>query len=184
MAEFEVRRVLDIKAELGEAPLWSVEEQALFWVDIHKQTFNRFDPTHGENRAWRLPATPGCFAFRGGRSALIATDAGYYDFACESGALELVLSAPFDAAGARFNDGKTDRQGRFWAGTISVPRVIKGANHFFRFENGVAVKALDGVSVANGLAFSPDGRIMYRAESMERTIYALDYDPETGAVSN
>jgi sugar lactone lactonase YvrE len=186
MADFAVKRVLDIKAGLGEGVLWSVEEQALFWVDIHKKTLNRFDPADGSNHAWTLPATPGCFAFRDGRGAVIATDRGYYDLDFASGAIEFLLAPPFDPEAFRFNDGKTDRQGRFWVGTVSAKHFEegRGQGHYFRYENGVSVEGLAGVTIANGTAFSPDGRTMYRAESMARTIYALDYDPVSGVASN
>jgi sugar lactone lactonase YvrE len=94
MAAFEVRSVLAIKAELGEAAMWSVEEQALFWVDILKATFNRFDPISGSNQVLALPAKPGCFALRDG-GAVIATAKGYYDLDFRSGALAFLLDAPF-----------------------------------------------------------------------------------------
>jgi len=184
MAEFEVRRVLDIKAELGEGVLWSVEEQALFWVDIDGKTLNRFDPASGANHAWSLPATPGSFAFRDGRGAVIATDAGYYDLDFASGAIEFLLGPPFDATLYRFNDGKTDRQGRFWTGTVPRHDLTQKGGGYFRYDRGAVVEGISGITIANGTAFSPDGRIMYRAESLARTIYALDYDPATGAPSN
>lgn len=184
MADFEVKRVLDIKAGLGEGALWSVDEQALFWVDIHKKTLNRFDPADRSNHAWTLPATPGCFAFREGRGAVVATDRGYYDLDFVSGVMELLLAPPFDPAIFRFNDGKTDRQGRFWVGTVLANKFEEGLGHYFRYENGTAVEGLSGITVANGTAFSPDGRTMYRAESMARRIYALDYDPDVGVATN
>jgi sugar lactone lactonase YvrE len=186
MADFEVKRVLDIKAGLGEGVLWSVEEQALFWVDLHKKTMNRFDPADGSNQVWALPAMPGCFAFREGRGAVIATSRGYYDLDFATGAIEFLLAPPFDRKVFRFNDGKTDRQGRFWVGTVFVANFEegRGQGHYFRYENGVAVDGLAGITVANGTAFSPDGRTMYHAESMSRTIFALDYDPDTGIASN
>jgi sugar lactone lactonase YvrE len=184
MADFEVKRVLDIKAGLGEGALWSVEEQALFWVDIHKKTLNRFDPAAGSNHAWTLPATPGCFAFRDGGGVIVATDRGYYGLDFASGAVDFLLAPPFDPAIFRFNDGKTDRQGRFWVGTVMAHRFDDASGRYFRYENGVAVEGISGITVANGTAFSPDGRTMYRAESMQRTIYALDYDPATGVASN
>jgi sugar lactone lactonase YvrE len=184
MATFEVRHVLDIKAELGEGPLWSVEEQALFWVDIHKQTFNRFDPAAGTNRAWPLPAHPGCFTFREGGGAIVATERGYYDLDFATGTTRLLLDAPFDKAKFRFNDGKADRQGRFWVGTVFKNEMLHGEGHYYRYVDGVATAGFPGVTVANGTAFSPDGRTLYHSESLSRVIYALDYDPDTGIASN
>jgi len=183
MAGFEVRHVLDIKAGLGEAPLWSVEQQALYWVDIEGKTLNRFDPASGANRAWPLPAIPGCFNFREG-GLILAANLGYYDFDFASEKFELILEAPFDPKVFRFNDGKADRQGRLWAGTI--PFAFKGEPEgtFYRYENGVATPGIPGIMVPNGVAFSPDGTVMYRSESMQRIIYRYDYDIETGTPSN
>jgi sugar lactone lactonase YvrE len=182
MAEFEVRRVLSINAGLGEGALWSVEEQALFWVDIYKSTFNRFNPLSGLNKAWLLPSSPGSFAFREG-GAIIAAN-GYLDLDFANGKISPLAPAPFDQAIFRFNDGKADRQGRFWAGNILQEYGGPERGRYFRYEKDApALSALD-ISVANGTAFSPDGRTMYRAETIERKIFALDYDIETGTPSN
>ena len=185
MADYEVRHVLDVKAGLGEAPLWSLEQQALFWVDIHRNSFNRFDPVSGSNRSWSLPAAPGCFAFRVGGGAVIATDRGYYDFAFATGAIELIRDAPFDPEQFRFNDGKADRQGRFWAGSIqkNFDPEATGQATYYRYEAGAVIPGIFGITVPNGTAFSPDGRTMYHSESMQRVIYSLDYDPDTGVAS-
>jgi sugar lactone lactonase YvrE len=186
MTNFQVNRVLDIKAGLGEGVLWSVEEQALFWLDGHIPTLNRFDPKSGKNSAWPLPAHPGCFAFHNKSGAIVATRAGYYNLDFASGALELLTPPPFDAEIFRFNDGKTDRQGRFWVGTVynKNPLEHTGGGAYFRYENGVAIEGFGGIAIANGTAFSPDGRTMYVADTMTRTIYAFEYDPKTGAASN
>jgi sugar lactone lactonase YvrE len=184
MSVYQVQRVLDIKAELGEGALWSVEEQALFWVDIHGKTINRFDPVSRVNRVFAAPGIPGSLAFRANRGVIIATDQGLFDLDLETGETKLLLAAPFDNAEYRFNDGKTDRQGRFWVGTVLIHRFEANANSYYRFEAGLAIKAIDPITVSNGTAFSPDGRTLYRAESMERVIYAMDYDPDCGIASN
>jgi sugar lactone lactonase YvrE len=183
VAEFDVRRVLGISAGLGEGALWSVEEQALFWVDIYKSTFNRFDPVSGSNHAWSLPSPPGSFAFRDG-GAIIAATNGYLDIDFATGAIKLSAPAPYDPAMFRFNDGKADRQGRFWAGTILQDYGGPERGRYFRYEKGAITASPFDISVANGTAFSPDGRTMYRAETIERKIFVLDYDTETGAPSN
>jgi sugar lactone lactonase YvrE len=185
VAEFEVRHVLDVKATLGEAPAWSIEQGALFWVDIEKQTINRFDPARGTNRVWPIGAIPGCFAFRKG-GAVIATNRGYYDFDFATGALARICDAPFDPDVFRFNDGKVDRQGRFWVGSIPFAFKIDGPGEgtFYCYEAGRVRPGIEGIKVPNGTAFSPDGTTMYRAESMDRYILAYDYDPASGTPSN
>jgi sugar lactone lactonase YvrE len=185
MASFDVRHVLDIKAGLGEGPLWSNEREALFWVDQRGETLNRFDPESGTNQSWAVPSRPGCFTFCDG-GVLVAAERGYYRFDFSSEAFELVREPPFDPAVFRFNDGKADRQGRFWAGSILIKHKTEGEPEcaYYRYDAGTVMAGITGISVPNGTAFSPDGKTMYRAESMQSTLHAFDYDPSTGTPSN
>jgi sugar lactone lactonase YvrE len=184
MPDYEVRHVLDIKAGLGEGPLWSVEQQALVWLDIHGETINWFDPVTGTNQPFKVPAKPGCLALREG-GAFIASTGGILDFDFATGQFEHKVAAPF-GENYRFNDGKPDRQGRFWAGSMKemhgADSAYKGT--YYRYEKGELFAGLPGITVPNGTAFSPDGKTMYRAESMERVIYAYDYDIVAGMPSN
>jgi sugar lactone lactonase YvrE len=185
-AMFDVRHVLDVKASLGEAPLWSQEQAALIWLDIRGDTLNRFDPASGTNRAWPLPVThPGAFTFCTGGVA-IATNRGFFRFDFASEKFELICDAPLDPDVFRFNDGKADRQGRFWIGSmlIDFKHEGEGEGTYFRYEAGQWIPGIAGIKVPNGTAFSPDGTQMYRAESMSRQILVYDYDPETGSPSN
>ena len=187
MATNDVRRVLDIKAQLGESPSWSVEDQALFWVDIHKRTINRFDPAAQSNHTWSLPVMPGSFALRENNGAVIAGQDGMYDIDFANGAVKRLVAAPFDAATHRFNDGKPDRQGRFWAGSLplkmTVEEKMENASALYRYDGVSLEPGIDPITAANGTAFSPDGCTMYRAESLDGKILALDYDPNTGTAS-
>jgi sugar lactone lactonase YvrE len=186
--EFKIRHVLDIKAELGEAPCWSVDQQALFWVDIELKTLNRFDPATGRNDSWPVPATPGCFNFREGGGAVLATNEGFFDFDFATSRFEKICDAPFDPAGWRFNDGKADRQGRLWAGSMKLAFKIDGPPEgtFYRYEAGKVVAGIAGVMVPNGTAFSPDGKTMYRSDwrAEGKVVLQYDYDTVTGTPSN
>ncbi len=186
MAGFDVRQVLDIKAMLGEAPLWSVEHEALFWLDMRGATLNRFDPVSGKNRVWPLPVHhPGSFTFCPGGLALV-TNQGVFRFDFASETFEHIGDVPLDPAVFRFNDGKADRQGRFWIGSMLLDFKQEGAGQgtYYRYEAGQWTPFIEGIRVPNGTAFSPDGTVMYRAESMDRVIIASDYDPATGTPSN
>ena len=186
MAAFDVRHVLDIKALLGECPLWSEEQQALIWLDIRSNTLNRFDPLSGKNRAWPLPVHhPGSFTLCAGAVA-IATCEGLYRFDFAQERYERIFDVPIDATRFRFNDGKADRQGRFWIGSMSnkFRPDMPGEGTYYRFEAGHWSAVIPGIKVPNGTAFSPDGTRMYRAESMDRVIFVYDYDPATGTPSN
>jgi sugar lactone lactonase YvrE len=188
MVQFKVEHVLDIKAELAESPSWSVEEQALYWVDIESKSFNRFDPGTGRNDSWPVPATPGCFNFREGGGAVLATNDGFFDFDFATGRFEKICDAPFDPAEFRFNDGKADRQGRLWAGSIRLAFKIDGPPEgtFYRYEAGKVTPVIPDVMVPNGTAFSPDGKTMYRSDWRPegRIVLQYDYDVATGAPSN
>lgn len=181
-----VQRVLDVKAGLGEAPIWSVNHRALFWVDIDKSTINRFTPASGENRVWMMPATPGCFALCDENAAVVAARDGFYHINFLSGEISKLCPAPFNAKTHRFNDGKTDRQGRFWVSSFLVDYMTSRVDDqgiVYRFDGAKIDAGIVPVTVPNGIAFSPDGKTLYRNESLRRLIYAHDYDPRTGTVS-
>jgi sugar lactone lactonase YvrE len=187
MAAFEIRHVLDYKAELGEAPCWSIEEQALYWVDIEGKALNRFDPATGQNESWPVPAMPGCFNFRAG-GVVIACNEGFFDFDFATRAFDKICDAPFDPAQFRFNDGKADRQGRLLVGSIRFAFRMDGPpeGSFYRYEAGRVEPVIPDVMVPNGTAFSPDGRTMYRSDWRPegRIVLQYDYDVVTGTPSN
>lgn len=186
MSRFEVRHVLDVKAMLGECPVWSLEQQALIWLNAREGVFNRFDPVSGRNDAWRLPdGHAGAFTLCAG-GAGIATSTGFirFDFARET--FERIGDVPLDPAVLRFNDGKADRQGRFWIGTMAPGFAPDqpGVGTYFRYEARVWTPMIEGIKIPNGTAFSPDGTVMYRAETLDRTVFAYDLDTASGTVSN
>ncbi|RYH02955.1 MAG: SMP-30/gluconolactonase/LRE family protein [Alphaproteobacteria bacterium] len=187
LAEYQARCVLAAKAELGECPLWSVEEQCLYWIDIYGKTFNRFDPATGQNRAWDMPANPGSFVLREEGGVVIAMRDGIYSFDCGDEPPVKLMNAPYDPGEIRFNDGRTDRQGRYWVG--SMPLGIEEENAgvvgaFYSYDGSTLIKRITPVHHANGTAFSLDSRTMYRSETTDRKIFAYDYDAAAGTVSN
>ena len=186
MSQFEVRHVLDVKAMLGECPLWSQEQQALIWLNPRGGTLNRFDPVTGGNVVWQLPVDhPGAFTLgAGGAGIATATGFFYFDFASEK--FERLGDVPIDPEVLRFNDGKQDRQGRFWIGTMAPGFAPDqpGVGTYYRYEAGVWTPAIHGIKIPNGTAFSPDGKVMYRAETLERTVFAYDIDTASGSPSN
>jgi sugar lactone lactonase YvrE len=176
--------VLDARASLGECPVWSVADQALFWVDINAPTLNRFDPASGTNTAWPMPASIGCFALRmrGGFVAALRDGIWFVD---RDGRLERrVADAPYDPAHHRFNDGRADAQGRFWAGSMNERRDANSAT-LYRLDTDLKLSpVITDIMISNGLAFSPDGRTLYHADTPARTVWAYDLDAATAAISN
>jgi sugar lactone lactonase YvrE len=175
--------VLDVRASLGECPLWSAAEGALYWVDINAPSLNRFDPATGRNVAMPMPAAIGSYALRAGGGFVVALRNGIW-LADASGNLERnVAAAPYDTTRYRFNDGRCDRQGRFVVGSMNERRDTDGAA-LYRLDADFRLARLFGaITISNGLAWSPDGRTMYHADTPARTVRAYDYDAASGTPS-
>ena len=174
------RCVLDIRASLGECPLWSVAEQVLYWVDINAPSLNRFDPATGRNTAMPMPESIGCFALRRDGGFVVALRGGFWLAAPDGTLTRKVAGAPYDPAHHRFNDGRCDPQGRFLAGYMNETRDTKTAALVRLDPDFTLTPVLDGMTISNGLAFSPDGRTMYHADTPTQTIRAYDYDAVSG----
>jgi len=176
--------VLEANASLGECPVWSVDEQALFWVDINAPSLNRFDPLTGRNTAWTMPASIGCFALRQSGGFIAALRNGFW-LLDQNGKLEnRICAAPYEPAHHRFNDGRADPQGRFWVGSMNEKRDASSAK-LYRLDADFRLTAMvSQIMTSNGLAFSPDRRTMYHADTPTRTIHAWDFDAATGDIAN
>jgi len=180
-----IETALDAKAMIGESPLWSADEQALYWIDIKEPALYRFEPTGGAQRSWPLPSDVGGFALlQDPPGALVALRYGLHRLDFATGALTLLVASPFDPAFFRFNEGACDVQGRFWIGVMFDPlepgrRKEKGALHSFTLTGGLRAEP-DLSDLHNGMAWSPDGRTFYLSHSNERRIFAHPYDCETG----
>ncbi len=167
---------------LGESPFWHPDEAALYWCDIPGRTLYRWHPASATHRQWALPAEPGCCAPLPGGELLLAMRDGLFRFDPASGQRQLLAPPPYDTAHERFNDGKVDPQGRLWVGTIYEPRNPALAS-LYRWAGGRLDRMAGDVTVSNGLAFSPDGRVMYWSDTTTHRICALDLDATEGTVS-
>ncbi|HQU51116.1 MAG TPA: SMP-30/gluconolactonase/LRE family protein [Casimicrobiaceae bacterium] len=183
MTDTPFRCVLDLRAALGESPTWSIDEQALYFVDIVAPALIRFDPATGAHTATAMPSSIGCFGLRERGGFVVALRDGIW-LADAHGRLEHRLAgAPYDPAHHRFNDGRVDRQGRFWVGSMNEKRDAPSAALYRLERDGSLARVLDGVTVSNGVAWSPDGRTMYHADTPAHTVRAYDFDPATGVPS-
>ncbi len=169
-------------SELGESPFWHPDEAVLYWVDIPGRRLNRWDPARSQHRAWDLDTEPGCCAPVLGGGLLLAMRDGLWRFDPVSGRREALAAPPYDPAHERFNDGKADPQGRFWAGTIYEPRDAAKAA-LYRFAGGRLDRIADDITTSNGLAWSPDGATMYWADTAAHCIRAYDFDGRDGSLS-
>ena len=170
------------QSQLGESPFWHPDEAALWWCDIPGRRLCRADPAQGTVRHWALPADPGCVAPLPGGGLVLALRDGLWHFEPGIGVRRRLAAAPYDTATERFNDGRADPQGRMWVGTIYEPRSPARAA-LYRFDAAGLVRMADGITVSNGLAFSPDGRTLYWSDTTSHTVYAFDLDLGQGTLS-
>ncbi|WP_298825553.1 SMP-30/gluconolactonase/LRE family protein [uncultured Piscinibacter sp.] len=178
----ELRVAVAAASLLGESPFWHPREQALYYCDIPGRRLQRFEPASGSLVHWDFDTEPGSCAPRVDGRLLLAMRDGLWCFDPASGARTLLAEPPYEPAQQRFNDGKCDPQGRFWVGTIYEPRdAAKATLHCWT--GGKLAQRAGGVTVANGLAWSPDGRTMYWTDTKAHTIYAFDFEPASGALS-
>ncbi len=186
------------RSAVGESPVWRAAEAALYWVDITAQTLVRYVPGTAKRTEWTLPERIGCFAFDARGTVLAALESGLFAVTLHeppmharegTATVRPLAGVTHDAARMRFNDGRCDRQGRFWAGTMvqdaTTPQPV---GKLYRYMGGTVLGApvIDGLCTQNGLAWSPDGRTMYLSDSFptRRLIWAFDYDIDDGVPTN
>jgi sugar lactone lactonase YvrE len=175
-----VRPVTDVRATLGEGPVWSPAESALYWIDIVGQAVYRLDGDGAAPRRWELPAKPGCVAPRESGGLVVALPGGVHALDLGTGAVTPLAALAQEPAGNRLNDGAADHAGRFWVGSMDdAEKASTGA--LYRIEpDGTATAVLHGLGVANGIGWSPDGGTLYHTDSTARTITAYDFDVDNG----
>ena len=169
---------------LGEGPLWSTEEQALYWIDILAPAIFCWRPGEASARQWALPDHIGSFAFRQQGGAILALSSGFANFDFSTGLLTPPVDPEPGSGETRLNDGKCDRQGRFYAGSMDY-REDRPIGSLFCYEAADSIRTMvSEVFISNGLGWSPDNKTMYYTDSVTRCIYAYDYDLENGTMSN
>jgi sugar lactone lactonase YvrE len=174
------------RAVLGEVPIYDARESRLYWIDVFAPTLHRMRWETGLVEAWDLPSTVGSYAlYEDGASALVALHDGLHELDLESSSLQMLCAAPYDLQHERFNDGRCDPQGNFWVGTIRLPASDRpdGVGHFYKYAKGILSAEIDGVTVANGIAFSPKGEVMYLADRPNGRLLTFDFDAVTSTVS-
>jgi len=167
---------------LGEGPLWSVEEQAIYWVDIDGKKIQRFYPETGKYDSFDVPVKVCLMAFREKGGLICGTEDGFYFWNIETQKMDFITNPEKGKKKARFNDGKVDRKGRLWAGTMT----FEGATSaLYRMNPDLNVKKMvPEITISNGIGWSPDDSIMYFVDSLRYVINAFDYDLPTGTISN
>jgi sugar lactone lactonase YvrE len=174
---------------LGEGPLWNDHDGKLWWTDIHARRLHRLTLDSGAVESIDTPERLCSFAFlpEGGSRILAAFETGMAYFDVETKALDWIARVEEKGSGRRFNDGRTDRQGRFWVGSMVEDAEMAGEDTGALFcleHNGELVPHAVGVAISNSLCTSPDGLTLYFADTPKQAIFAYDLDPESGNISN
>ncbi|MGC1780294.1 MAG: SMP-30/gluconolactonase/LRE family protein [Xanthobacteraceae bacterium] len=180
----DVEVALDAHAIIGESPTWSAVEHALYWVDIKKPAFYRYDPRLGSCQSWMLSSDVGAFALIDSKSAVVALRYGIHRLDFTTGALELLAPPPFDPTLFRFNEGLCDHAGRFWVGVMFDPLHDtlphqRAPLHSFTLAEGLR-REQDEAELHNGMALSEDRKRFYLAHSYEGSIYVFEFDGKIG----
>jgi sugar lactone lactonase YvrE len=171
-------------AELGEAPVWDAEKGALLSVDVLGRRMFRHDAAGRLIGNWALPRLPGSFALRRDGGMLMAWRNGLGLVEPEAGRFEEVPAGPLDFAAERLNDGRCDRHGRFWVGTMDR-RLREPVGALYRVDPDLSVhRVLGGITLSNGIAWSPDDCVMYHCDTAAAVIRVHDFDLAGGVASN
>lgn len=181
MSDDTISAAFPTPMKLGESPFWHPEEHVLYWADIPGQAVHRLDVVTSAHRMWPMPSEPGCIAPCAGGGAIVALRTGLARLDVETGALVPVADAPYDTTRMRFNDGRCDALGRLWVGTLYEPR-DQAAAPLYRVEHGTLVDSGRRATVSNGVAFSPDNRRLYHADTTSHRIFACDFDLASGTI--
>ena len=194
MAMPEARVLSTTRDRVGESPVWSVAEQALYWVDIEGRHIHRYEWSSQTQKTWNTPERVGCIALTERLGA-----AGGVVAAMETGVFLVGLQAPPEVhvtriasithprPNMRFNDGRCDRQGRFWVSTMCMDMSLAAqvGGVFCLDEAGLSEAKIDGLITPNGMAFSPDDRTYYLSDSHPtvQKIWAFDFDAPSAGLS-
>ena len=180
----EVTQVGEHRFTLGEGPRWHAGEGALYLVDITEQRLHRLDVETGEVSTRQFDQPVGCFAFRAGGGFVLAMADGFalidsFDAPVRPFGEQVEAGKPW----TRFNDGRTDPQGRFWAGTRDNFKQHHDIVLYRLDPDGTVTPMLEGGLNANGLAVSPDSRTLYWTDTATYRVDAFDFDALTGAIT-
>jgi L-arabinonolactonase len=181
----QIRRLDVPQCSVGEGPVWDVQTQKYFWIDILEKAVYRLDPATGKTQRWSVPNIIGSMAITQDGNAIVALANGVHTLDFATGECRMLATSPDLNDQVQLADGKVDRRGRFIVG--SSDRGMKEARgKLYALEPGATqLRVIDtDIFLANGPCWSPDDRTFYHADSIRKLIYAYDYDIDRGTLSN
>ncbi|MBD2260887.1 SMP-30/gluconolactonase/LRE family protein [Pseudanabaena sp. FACHB-2040] len=181
-ANYPLDNVLEARSRLGESTLWDAEQNLLYWVDIYNHRVHKFDPTSGQDQFFEVGDVVGPIALAGPSQLIIGQRDRIAFLNTQDGKLTPILTIEADKPDNRFNDGKCDPQGRFWFGSISQDP--KQAS-LYRYDPDGSLQVMEtGLTISNGLGWSPDETTFYLTDSAEQKIYAYRFDAAIGSIQD
>lgn len=187
MSQFTLLDIIPCDNTLGEGVQWNHRDQSVWWTDIQSKKIFRYRPADKHLQSWSTPERVGCFAFaKNDERLVLALASGFAWFDLDSGRYEWLARPEADVSGNRANDGRVDRQGRFWMGTIveNAAHPEQSAGLYCLDLQGRESKHLTGLRISNSLCWSPDSRKLYHADSPSFGIDSYDFDAARGTLSN
>ncbi len=179
----DCKLVIDARAELGEGPIWDAEEQLLYWVDILGRNLHIYDPAAQSDRLIPIGQLVSTVVPYSKGYVALTTENGFFTLELARGTLQPLADPERDLPRNRFNDGKCDAAGRFWAGTMGMDGGGPSGSLYCLDLDGSVAKVLGDIACSNGIAWSLDNRSMYYIDSGSKQVAAFDYDIRTGAIS-
>jgi sugar lactone lactonase YvrE len=168
--------------QVGECPIWCPATSRLYWIDIRAPALRRVSPMDGKVESWILPEFVGSFAIREAGGFLIALQSGFYRSEEFGGGLSLIHAPEPDLPKNRLNDGRCDPAGRFWVGSMQDFGGPPAGSLYRLDPDGSCHRMLPGLTMPNGLAWTPDGATMYLADSWHGTIRAFPFAVDSGTI--
>ena len=180
-----IKTLFPTRNQLGEAPIWCAQRQALFWLDIlNRELFMAYHVDSNPILTIRfLPIMITAMDILDEDHLIMAGLGGVYQYHIEKQELSLLAAFEHEPAGNRPNDGKMDGYGRFWFGTMDHQEK-QYSGRLYCYQQGKIHPFHDDIGICNGFGWSPDHKIMYNGDSMRQEIYRYDYDADTGHISN
>ena len=185
MAEAGLRVVIPSRNQIGESPVWNGAERALYWVDVEGKFIQRWQEQDHSVQTVDVGEAIGCIGLRASGGLVGARLSGFFFLDVSSGKVTPIADPESDIPDNRFNDGKVDRRGRFWAGTRNYRNNELATGSLYRLDADLSVHRMEGgLRCPNGMAWSPDDRLMYLCDTWTRKIFVYDFDADDGALSN
>ena len=173
--------ITEYRAGLGESPIWSKDENRVYWIDILEPKILCTDISNNKTHHWKMPSPVGMIAQRKSGGLIVALEDGIYGFDPSNGEISLLVNLEKAHKNNRPNDGKCDVKGRLWIGTMNNLDSMEASGAFYRVSPSLKIYKVDSqLKIPNGLAWSPDNRVMYHTDTRSDMVYAYDFQPSNG----